>query len=172
VLRRRSCGVWRHRPTRSSSALVTQRAFRAQARFFHRTTDLKEEQTMAKRAKTARKRNTSAQAKGEKSVPALPVVARAAAAIPVTAIVLAVGACAVGALAFMMLAGASGQRRRELIREKAQQAGETLSKTGREVRQRLESVAMEASKRVRGERSEGTANGVSEQRMRERALNI
>jgi hypothetical protein len=125
---------------------------------------------MAKRAKTAKKRNTSA--KGAKGEPALPVVARAAASIPATAIVLAVGACAVGVLAFVLLAGASGQRRRELIRQKAQQAGETLSKTGREVRQRLESVAMEASKRVRGERAEGTANGVSDQRMRERALNI
>jgi hypothetical protein len=126
----------------------------------------------AKTAKTAKKRNTSALAKAAKRVPALPVIARAASAIPATAIVLAVGACAVGALAFLLLSGASGQRRRELIREKALQAGETISKSGREVRQRLESVAMEATKRVRGERSDGTANGVSDQRMGERALNI
>jgi len=126
----------------------------------------------AKTAKTARKRTTSAMVKAAKRVPALPVVARAAAAIPMSAIVIAVGACAVGTLAFLLLSGASGQRRRELIREKALQAGETISKSGREVRQRIESVAMEATKRMRGESSDGMANGMSEQRMRERALNI
>ena len=77
-----------------------------------------------------------------------------------------------GALAFLLLAGASGQRRRELIRAKALQAGETISKGGREVRQRLESVAMEATKRVRGGRSDGLANGLSEQRTGEQALHI
>jgi gas vesicle protein len=83
---------------------------------------------------------------------------------------LAAGACAIGALAFMFFAGASGQRRRELVRDKALQAGETISKGGREVVQRIESVAMEAAKRVRGQRSEGLANGVSDQRMGERSL--
>jgi hypothetical protein len=137
---------------------------------------LQEEQTMATRAKTAKtakkKRNTSALAKAAQNVPGLPVVARAASAIPTTAIVLAVGACAMGALAFVLFAGASGQRRRELLREKAMQAGETISKSGREVRQRLESVAMEATKRMRGEGSEGVANGVSGERLGERALNL
>jgi hypothetical protein len=138
--------------------------------------ELEEEQTMAKRgknAKNAKKKNTPALAKAAKRVPALPVVARAATAIPVTAIVLAIGACAVGALAFLMLTGTAGQRRRELIRDKALQAGrdvsETISKGSREVRQRLESVAMEATKRVRGERSDGMANGLSDQRMSEQA---
>jgi len=128
---------------------------------------------MAKRGKNSKnekKRNTSALAKAVENVPALPVVAKAAKAIPAPALFLAVGACAVGALAFLLLAGASGQRRRELIREKALQAGETITKSGREVRQRLESVAMEATKRVRGKRSEGMANGVNEQRMGEQAL--
>ena len=76
---------------------------------------------MAKRAKTtktARKKTTPALVKAANSVPGFPVVARAAAAIPATAIVLAVGACAVGALAFLLLSGAAGQRRRELIRAK------------------------------------------------------
>jgi hypothetical protein len=130
---------------------------------------------MAKRAKTAKstkKRNTSALARAAKKVPALPVVARAATAIPATAMLLAAGAVAVGALAFILLSGTAGQRRRELIREKALQAGETISKGGREVRQRIESVAMEATKRVRGQLSDGMANGMSEQPPRERALNI
>jgi hypothetical protein len=83
---------------------------------------------------------------------------------------LAAGACALGALAFILFTGASGQRRRELVRDKALQAGETISSAGREVRQRLESVAMEAAKRVRGERSEGLANGLSDQQRGERAL--
>jgi len=128
---------------------------------------------MAKRtknAKTAKKRNTSALAKAAKSVPGFPVVARAATAIPATAIVLALGACAVGALAFLMLAGTAGQRRRQLIRDKALQAGETINKGTREVRQRLESVAMEATKRMRGERSDGIANGLSDQRMSKQAM--
>jgi hypothetical protein len=72
---------------------------------------------------------------------------------------LAAGACAVGALAFVLLSGASGQRRRELIRDKALQAGETIS----EMRHRLESVAMDAAKRVRGQRRERLANGLSDQ---------
>jgi hypothetical protein len=130
---------------------------------------------MAKRAKTTKstkKRNTSSLARAAKKVPALPVVARAATAIPATAMLLAAGACAVGALAFILLSGTAGQRRRELIRDKALQAGETISKGGREVRQRLESVAMEASKRVRGQLSDGMANGRSEQVPRERALNL
>ncbi len=128
---------------------------------------------MAKRSKNptkAKKRNTSALAKAVKNVPGLPVVARAASAIPATAIMLAAGACALGALAFILFTGASGQRRRELVRDKALQAGETISSAGREVRQRLESVAMEAAKRVRGERSEGLANGLSDQQRGERAL--
>jgi len=129
---------------------------------------------MAKRAKTAKtaRKKKSTLVKAANNVPGFPVVARAASAIPATAIVLAVGACAMGALAFLLLSGASGQRRRELIRDKALQAGETISKGGREVRQRIESVAMEATKRMRGERSEGMANGMGEQRMSERALNI
>ena len=126
----------------------------------------------AKNAKTSRTKNTSTLAKAAKSVPALPVVARTAAAIPATAIILAVGACAVGAFAFMLLTGATGQRRRELIRAKALQAGETLSKGSRDVVHRLESVAMDASKLVRGVRSNGVANGRSERPMGERALNI
>lgn len=126
---------------------------------------------MAKRAKNAKrapKRNTSALSKAAKNVPGLPAVVKAASAIPATAIILAAGACAVGALALIFLTGASGQRRRELIRDKALQAGETISKSGREVRQRLESVATEAARRVRGER--GLANGLSDQRMGEREL--
>jgi hypothetical protein len=128
---------------------------------------------MAKRAKTTKstKRNTSALARAAKKVPALPVVARAATAIPATALLLAAGAVAVGALAFILLSGTAGQRRRELIREKALQAGETISKGSREVRQRLESVAMEATKRVRGELADGIANGQA-QPPREKALNI
>lgn len=124
----------------------------------------------SKNAKTAKKRNTSALARAAESVPGLPEVKRAAAAIPAPVIMIAAGACAIGALAFMLFAGASGQRRRELVREKALQAGETISKGGREVVQRLESVAMEAAKRVRGQRPEGLANGVSDQRTGARAL--
>lgn len=130
---------------------------------------------MAKRAKTAKsakKRNTSTLAKTAKSVPGLPVVASAAAAIPVAAIVLAVGACAVGALAFLLLSGASGQRRRELIRDKALQAGHEVSETISKGRKGLESVAMEATKLLRGERSDGIANGRGAQRLGEKALNI
>jgi hypothetical protein len=129
---------------------------------------------MAKRAKTAKtsRKNKSALVKAAKSVPALPVVARAAAAIPVTAMVLAAGACAVGALAFILLSGTAGQRRRELIRTKALQAGHEVSETISKGRQRLESVAMEATKLVRGDRSEGMANGRSDRRLGERALNV
>jgi hypothetical protein len=124
----------------------------------------------AKTAKTAKKRNTSALAKAAKRVPALPVIARAASAIPATAIVLAVGACAVGVLAVLLFGGPSGQRRRELIRDKALQAGRDVSETLSKGRHRLESVAMEATKRVRGELSDGVANGRSDRA--EPAMNI
>jgi hypothetical protein len=131
---------------------------------------------MAKRANTAKnsrkKKNTSALAKAAKNVPGYPMVASAAAAIPATAIMLAVGACAVGALAFILLSGTAGQRRREMIRAKALQAGETISKGGREVRERLGSVAAQATKRVRGELSDGMANGVGDERTGEPAMNI
>ena len=70
----------------------------------------------------------------------------------------------------------SGQRRRELIRDKALGAGrdvsDILTKGGRDVRQRLESVATQATQRLRGERSDGVSNGRSDQRMGERAMHV
>lgn len=125
-----------------------------------------------KRTKTTRKqqkKSSSGLAKVGAAVPTLPVVAKAARSIPTPVLMFAAGACAVGALAYLMLAGAAGQRRRELIRTKALQAGETISKGSREVRQRIESVAMEAAKRVRGGR-DGMANGLSGRRTTEPAL--
>src|SRR5688500_10030529 len=114
---------------------------------------------MAKRAKTAdRKKNTPKLVKGAQGVTptamrqaaqgtTLPARAKAAKAVPVPAIVLAVGACAIGALALFLFDATEGQRRRQLIRDKALQAGETITKSGREVRQRLESVATQATQR-------------------------
>jgi hypothetical protein len=80
-----------------------------------------------------------------------------------------------GALAMFLFDATSGQRRRELIRDKALTAGrdvgETLSKGSRDVRQRLESVATQASQRMRGERSETMSNGRRDQRMGEQPMN-
>jgi hypothetical protein len=122
-----------------------------------------EERTMTKRAKkTSRKKNTPALVKASTGL-TLPAVAKAAKAIPVPAILLVVGACAVGALAVFLFSGPAGQRRRELIRDKALAAGhdvsEMISKGSREVRQRVESVASDATKRLRSERSEAMPNG-------------
>src|SRR6188508_1143267 len=100
-----------------------------------------------KRAKTTtskKRKNTPALVKAAQGV-TLPAVAKAAKAIPATAILLALGACAMGALAMFLFDASSGQRRRELIRDKAlgasRDVSEMISKGGRDVKQRLESVA-------------------------------
>ena len=127
---------------------------------------------MTKRAKTSKRKNAPALVKAAKGT-TLPAIAKAAKAIPATAILLALGACAVGALAMFLFDANSGQRRRELIRDKALGAGrdvsETISKGARGVRQGLESVATEATKLVRGERSEAMSNGRSDHRQSEQA---
>ena len=126
---------------------------------------------MTKRAKTAKTaRTTPAIVKSVKKATSMPVLAKAATAIPGTTILLALGACAVGALAMFLFDSASGQRRRELIRDKALQASrdvsETISKGSRDVRHRLESVAIETGKRLRGERSsDGISGGQGDVRM-------
>ena len=126
---------------------------------------------MTKRAKTSKRKNTPALVKAAKGT-TLPAVAKAAKAIPATAILLALGACAMGALAMFLFDASSGQRRRELIRDKALQAGHEVSETISKGRKGLESVAMEATKLLRGERSDGIANGRGAQRLGEKALNI
>ena len=74
---------------------------------------------------------------------------------PAAALFIALGACAVGALAMFMFDSVSGRRRRAIIRDKALSAGrvlsETIDKRGRDVRQRLQGAAIETGKRVRGE---------------------
>lgn len=99
---------------------------------------------MTKRAKTA---------KTAKTTPAA-ATTLAAVTTPATALLVALGACAVGALAMFLLDSASGRRRRALIRDKALQAGrevsESISKGSRDVRQRVEAMAIETGKRLRG----------------------
>lgn len=134
---------------------------------------------MTKRANTAKKKNTPTLVKAAESV-TMPVVAKAAKmakaakAIPVPAILLALGACAVGALAMFLLDATSGQRRRELIRDKALGAGhdvsELINKGGREVLQRVESVATQATQRLRGKPSEAMSNGRGDQRIGEQPM--
>jgi len=127
---------------------------------------------MTKRAKTAKKKNTPALVTAAKGT--LPAVAKAAKAVPATAILLAIGACAVGALAMFLFDATSGQRRRELIRDQALGTGrdvsDTISKGARGVRQSLESVATGATKLLRGERSEATSNGRADRRLSEQAM--
>lgn len=112
---------------------------------------------MTKRAKTAKKKSAPALVKAATGGVTLPAVAKAAKAIPVPVILLAIGACAVGALAIFLFDATEGPRRRELIRSKALQASNSVSdivsKGGREVKQRFAAL-----------------NGRSEQRTGEQPL--